>query len=191
MSLSLNKIFAHAGRDLLIRELSLDSRNVRAGDLFRAGPGGKFEGLGQNADALKRGAAALAYEVEGATVLLSTDVPLIPVRGLAKQLSDMAGRCYGGTSRHVNLGGVTGSNGKTTTKELCADILRRQGPTLATRGNLNNNYGVPLTLLRREAEDVLAIIEMGMNHRGEIATLCKIAEPTIGVLTNVGTAHIE
>ncbi|MDQ3598684.1 MAG: Mur ligase domain-containing protein, partial [Pseudomonadota bacterium] len=69
MSLSLNKIFAHAGRDLLIRELTLDSRNVRAGDLFLAVPGGKFDGRDHIADALQRGAAAVAYEVEGATVL--------------------------------------------------------------------------------------------------------------------------
>lgn len=79
MSLSLNKIFAHAGRDLLIRELTLDSRNVRAGDLFLAVPGGKFDGRAHIADALQRGAAAVAYEVEGATVLPITDAPLIPV----------------------------------------------------------------------------------------------------------------
>jgi len=87
--------------------------------------------------------------------------------------------------------GITGSNGKTTTKELCTGILEEVGPTLATRGNLNNNFGVPLTLLRRREEDVFAVVEMGMNHRHEIARLCEIAEPTIGILTNVGTAHIE
>ncbi|WP_230959953.1 Mur ligase domain-containing protein, partial [Pseudomonas fluorescens] len=95
MSLSLNKIFAHAGHDLLIRELTLDSRNVRAGDLFLAVPGGKLDGRAHIADALQRGAAAVAYEVEGATVLPITDVPLIPVKGLAAQLSDIAGRFYG------------------------------------------------------------------------------------------------
>lgn len=82
----------HAGHDLLIRELALDSRNVRAGDLFLAVPGGKFDGRAHIGDALARGAAAVAYEVEGATVLPITDVPLIPVKGLAAQLSDIAGR---------------------------------------------------------------------------------------------------
>jgi UDP-N-acetylmuramoyl-tripeptide--D-alanyl-D-alanine ligase len=87
--------------------------------------------------------------------------------------------------------GITGSNGKTTTKDLCSGILESLGATLATRGNLNNNFGVPLTLLRRSEDTAYAVIEMGMNHRGEIATLAAIAEPTIGVLTNIGSAHIE
>jgi len=87
--------------------------------------------------------------------------------------------------------GITGSNGKTTTKDLCAGILERIGTTLATRGNLNNNFGVPLTLLRRSEGTDYAVIEMGMNHRGEISTLVEIAQPGIGILTNVGSAHIE
>ena len=87
--------------------------------------------------------------------------------------------------------GITGSNGKTTTKDLCAGILDGLGQTLATRGNLNNNFGVPLTVLRRSDSTAYAVVEMGMNHRGEIATLAAIAQPTIGVLTNVGSAHIE
>eukprot|EP01030_Chromulinospumella_sphaerica_P009705 gene9705-9514_t len=86
MSLSLNKIFPHAGHDLLIRELALDSRNVRAGDLFLAVPGGKFDGRAHIADALARGASAVAYEVEGATVLPITDVPLIPHCGIVGTL---------------------------------------------------------------------------------------------------------
>jgi UDP-N-acetylmuramoyl-tripeptide--D-alanyl-D-alanine ligase len=89
------------------------------------------------------------------------------------------------------LVGITGSNGKTTTKDLCADILGRVGPTLATRGNLNNHFGVPMTLLRRSESIAYAVIEMGMNHRFEIARLAAIAQPTIGILTTLGTAHIE
>ena len=87
--------------------------------------------------------------------------------------------------------GITGSNGKTTTKEMCAAILVRSGPCLATRGNLNNEYGVPLTLLRRRETDRTAVVELGMNHRGEIAALASLARPDVGVVTNVGTAHIE
>ena len=140
MSLSLNKIFAHAGRDLLIRELTLDSRNVRAGDLFLAVPGGKFDGRAHIADALQRGAAAVAYEVEGATVLPITDVPLIPVKGLAAQLSDIAGRFYGEPSRHLNLVGVTGTNGKTSVTQLVAQALDLLGQHCGIVGTLGTGF---------------------------------------------------
>ncbi|QQZ41114.1 UDP-N-acetylmuramoyl-L-alanyl-D-glutamate--2,6-diaminopimelate ligase [Pseudomonas sp. SK3(2021)] len=140
MSLSLNKIFAHAGRDLLIRELTLDSRNVRAGDLFLAVPGGKFDGRAHIADALQRGAAAVAYEVEGATVLPITDVPLIPVKGLAAQLSDIAGRFYGDPSRQLNLIGVTGTNGKTSVTQLVAQALDLLGQHCGIVGTLGSGF---------------------------------------------------
>lgn len=140
MSLSLNKIFAHAGRDLLIRELTIDSRNVRAGDLFLAVPGGRFDGRAHIADALQRGAAAVAYEVEGATVLPITDVPLIPVKGLAAQLSDIAGRFYGEPSRHLNLVGVTGTNGKTSVTQLVAQALDLLGQHSGIVGTLGTGF---------------------------------------------------
>ena len=87
--------------------------------------------------------------------------------------------------------GVTGSNGKTTTKEIIGAILTRLGPTLITRGNLNNHIGVPLMLLEMSAKHRYAVIEMGANHIGEIAHLAAIAEPTIGIVTNAGAAHLE
>jgi UDP-N-acetylmuramoyl-tripeptide--D-alanyl-D-alanine ligase len=86
---------------------------------------------------------------------------------------------------------ITGSNGKTTTKEMCAAILGLAAPCLKTQGNLNNQFGLPLTLLRRRPTDRSAVVEIGMNHRGEIAPLAAIARPTVGVVTNIGTAHIE
>jgi UDP-N-acetylmuramoyl-tripeptide--D-alanyl-D-alanine ligase len=86
---------------------------------------------------------------------------------------------------------ITGSNGKTTTKEMCAAILSVAGPCLKNRGNLNNNIGLPLTLLERDAAHRSVVVELGMNHRGEIAPLAAIARPTVGVITNAGTAHIE
>jgi UDP-N-acetylmuramoyl-tripeptide--D-alanyl-D-alanine ligase len=87
--------------------------------------------------------------------------------------------------------GVTGSNGKTTTKELIGSILSQLGPTLVTRGNLNNHIGVPLTLLELTKEHRYAVIEMGANHLGEIAHLASLAEPTVGIVTNAGAAHLE
>ncbi|MCA9506777.1 MAG: UDP-N-acetylmuramoyl-tripeptide--D-alanyl-D-alanine ligase, partial [Myxococcales bacterium] len=113
----------------------------------------------------------------------------IEVDDTTRALADVA-RGHRGRFRGP-LVGLTGSSGKTTTKEMCAAVLAAHAPTLATRGNLNNEYGVPLTLLRRTEEHALAVVEMGMNHRGEIARLAAIARPTIGVLTNIGTAHIE
>jgi UDP-N-acetylmuramoyl-tripeptide--D-alanyl-D-alanine ligase len=92
---------------------------------------------------------------------------------------------------HIPLIGVTGSNGKTTTKELIGSILSRQGKTLITRGNLNNHIGVPLMLLELTAEHRYAVIEMGANHIGEIAHLASLAEPTVGIVTNAGAAHLE
>ena len=86
---------------------------------------------------------------------------------------------------------ITGSNGKTTTKELAAAVLTAYAPTLATQGNYNNHIGVPLTLLRLERDHEFAIVEMGANHVGEIAALCAIAEPTHGMITNIGKAHLE
>ena len=140
MSLSLNKIFPHAGHDLLIRELTLDSRNVRAGDLFLAVPGGKLDGREHIADALTRGAAAVAYEVDGASVLPITSVPLIPVKGLAAQLSDIAGRFYGEPSHHLNLVGVTGTNGKTSVTQLVAQALDLLGQHCGIVGTLGSGF---------------------------------------------------
>jgi UDP-N-acetylmuramoyl-tripeptide--D-alanyl-D-alanine ligase len=168
----------------------IDSREVGPGALFVAI-------VGENHDAhrfidgvLANGAAGIVIQSDRMDETIGPgDGFVIHVKDTTRALADLARghrQSFSGP-----LIGITGSNGKTTTKELCAGVLNQCGQTLATRGNLNNQFGVPLTLLRREPEDVYAIIEMGMNHRGEIAGLAAIAEPTIGVLTNVGTAHIE
>jgi UDP-N-acetylmuramoyl-tripeptide--D-alanyl-D-alanine ligase len=143
-------------------------------------------------EVLAKGAAGVLVQTDPVEERLgagSDDGFRVRVEDTTRALADLAH----GHRRQFDgpLIGITGSNGKTTTKELCRGILDRVGSTLATRGNLNNHFGVPLTLLRRGAGDAFAVVEMGMNHRGEIAALAAIAEPTIGVLTNVGTAHIE
>lgn len=140
MPFNLSKIFAQSDRDLLIRELTLDSRKVRPGDLFLAIPGLKVDGRDHITDAIAHGAAAVAYEVEGAKVLPITDIPMIPVKGLAAQLSDIAGRFYGDPSRSLNLVGVTGTNGKTSVTQLIAQALDKLGQHCGLIGTLGTGF---------------------------------------------------
>ena len=157
MTMPLSKLFSEASRDPLIRELTLDSRNVRPGDLFLAVPGNKVDGRAHIADALKRGAAAVAYEVDGATVLPMTDVPLIPVKGLIAQLSDIAGRFYGEPSRLVNLVGVTGTNGKTSITQLVAQALDALGEHCGLIGTLGTGFHGALQSGRLTTPDPIAV----------------------------------
>jgi len=176
--------------DAVARGTRIDSREVGAGELFVAI-------VGPNHDAHRFVPEVLAKGVAGVMIQRGRmEETLVPGRAFVIEVEDTT-RALGelglGHRRDFAgpLVGITGSNGKTTTKELCTGILERVGPTLSTRGNLNNEFGVPLTLLRRREEDRHAVVEMGMNHRHEIESLCRIARPTIGILTNVGTAHIE
>jgi UDP-N-acetylmuramoyl-tripeptide--D-alanyl-D-alanine ligase len=176
--------------DRIARGTRIDSREVGPEELFVAI-------VGPNHDAHRFVPEVLARGVAGVLVQRGRcDETLVPGRAFVVEVDDTTraladlGRGHRGDYAGP-LVGITGSNGKTTTKELCTAILEGVGPTLSTRGNLNNNFGVPLTLLRRREEDLFAIVEMGMNHRHEIEALCRIALPTIGILTNVGTAHIE
>ena len=205
MSLSLNKIFAHAGRDLLIRELTLDSRNVRAGDLFLAVPGAKFDGRAHIADALQRGAAAVAYEVEGATVLPLTDVPLIPVKGLAAQLSDIAGRFYGDPSRQLNLLGVTGTNGKTSVTQLVAQALDVLGQRCGLIGTLGTGFYGDLQSGRLTTPDPIAVQSTlyDLKKQGAKAVAMEVSSHAleqgrvaalafdIAVMTNLSRDHLD
>ncbi len=168
--------------------VSIDTRTLRPGCLFVAIRGPQHDAHGFLATALAAGAAGFLVERADA-VPLEARGPLIAVRDTTLALAALAAGHRAGFSGPVVA--ITGSNGKTTTKEMCAAILRELGPCLATQGNLNNNYGLPLTLLEREAEHRTLVVELGMNHRGEIAPLAAIAKPTIGVITTLGTAHIE
>ena len=157
MTMPLSKLFANASSDPLIRELTLDSRNVRAGDLFLAVPGAKVDGREHIADALRRGAAAVAYEVEGATVLPITNAPLIPVKGLIGQLSEIAGRFYGEPSRLLDLVGVTGTNGKTSVTQLVAQALDLLGQRCGLIGTLGTGFYGALESGRLTTPDPLAV----------------------------------
>jgi UDP-N-acetylmuramoyl-tripeptide--D-alanyl-D-alanine ligase len=167
-----------------VDSVSTDSRSIGAGALFVALRGVAFDGHRFVGDAAGRGAAAAL--VEDAT---SARGPAVVVGDTLAALQALA--AWWRRRFEVPLVALTGSAGKTTTKEIAAAILGEVGPTLKTQGNLNNHIGVPLTLLRLRAEHRFAVVEMGCNHHGEIARLTEIAAPTAGLITNVGEAHLE
>jgi UDP-N-acetylmuramoyl-tripeptide--D-alanyl-D-alanine ligase len=168
--------------------VSIDSRTIERGDLFHAIAGPSHDGHDYLENALDRGAAALIVQ-RGRALPDTLAVPVIAVEDTTRALGALAA---GHRSEfHGPVVAITGSNGKTTTKEMCAAILAVSAPCHRTPGNLNNQYGLPLTLLGRSEADRALVVELGMNHPGEIAQLVEIAKPTVGVITNVGTAHIE
>ncbi|HTF32949.1 MAG TPA: UDP-N-acetylmuramoyl-tripeptide--D-alanyl-D-alanine ligase [Myxococcota bacterium] len=176
-----------------LRGASIDSRAVGVGELFVAIRGPRHDAHAFLAQAAERGAAALVVQQDCALPpsLLSkaSSIAIVAVHDTTRALGAVGNGHRAGFKGPVVA--LTGSNGKTTTKEMCAAILSVTGPCLKTQGNLNNEFGVPLTLLRREPEHRILVIEIGMNHRGEIAPLAAIAKPTVGIITNIGTAHIE
>jgi len=168
----------------------IDSRTVQAGDLFFAVTGERLDGHEYVAAALERGAAAAVVRAEWVAPEGVNETALLRVQGdvlaAMQRLANAVRKHWG---RRVI--GVTGSAGKTTTKEFVAQVLGAQWKVLKSAGNLNNNFGVPLQLLRIEPEHDVAVIEMGMNHAGEIALLAKIAEPNWAVVSNVAPVHLE
>ena len=167
--------------------LTTDSRQVKAGDLFVALKGYAFDGNKFAAQALKDGAAFAL--VDEPSVYQSDDERYLLVDDCLLTLQDLARRHR--RQFDIPIIAVAGSNGKTTTKELIGAVLGGQYPSVATVGNLNNHIGVPLTLLSMGPQTEVAIIEMGANHPTELAYLCRIAEPTHGLITNIGKEHLE
>ena len=162
-----------------------DSRRVEDGCLFFALKGDRFNGNKYAQEAIQKGAAYAIideeeYEKDDKTVL---------VDDVLSTLQELA--TFHRRRMPIPIIGITGSNGKTTTKELISVVLNSQYNCHFTKGNLNNHIGVPLTLLELTSEHDVAIIEMGANHVGEIDFLCKITEPTHGIITNIGKAHLE
>ncbi|HUO82682.1 MAG TPA: UDP-N-acetylmuramoyl-tripeptide--D-alanyl-D-alanine ligase [Gammaproteobacteria bacterium] len=172
------------GDDRSYSTVSTDTRALQRDQLFVALQGPSFDGHEFVAEAARRGAA-------GAVVsrLQSSALAQVEVADTRAALGKLAHAWR--LQFDIPLIAVTGSNGKTTVKEMIAAILRRAGPALATRGNLNNDIGVPLTLLELRASHRAAIVEMGASHSGEIGYLTRIAAPGVGVVTNAGAAHLE
>lgn len=162
-----------------------DTRKILPNGIFFALKGPSFNGNHYALEALEKGAAfAVVDEKPDAD-----DARLLLVENVLKALQDLAH--HHRMQYDIPVIAITGSNGKTTTKELVTTVCRTRYKTLATEGNLNNHIGVPLTLLRLRPAHQVAIIEMGANHQGEIAAYCAIAAPTHGLITNCGKAHIE
>lgn len=172
------------GVDGEFAEVVIDSRRIGARDLFCALPGTRVDGHDYVAAAAATGAA-------GALVARHVEAPIaqVVVADVASALA-RAGAAWR-TAFTGTVVGVAGSNGKTTTKEMLAAILARRGECLATRGNLNNELGVPLTLLRLAPTQSAAVIEIGANRAGDVAALATIARPVIGLITNAGAEHLE
>ncbi|MBO5806258.1 MAG: UDP-N-acetylmuramoyl-tripeptide--D-alanyl-D-alanine ligase [Tidjanibacter sp.] len=162
-----------------------DSRKVREGELFFALRGENFDGNQYAAKALEMGAVAAV--VDRADV--AHDERYVVVDDTLSALQDLAR--YHRQRLSIPVVAITGTNGKTTTKELVAAVLSESYRTYFTQGNLNNHIGVPLTLLSIPRDAQMAIVEMGASAQGEIALLCSIAQPTYGLVTNVGRAHLE
>jgi UDP-N-acetylmuramoyl-tripeptide--D-alanyl-D-alanine ligase len=165
--------------------VTTDSRNTPEGSIFFALKGDSFNGNRFSAQSLENGCSYAVVDEPEAVVndrCLLVENVLKTLQALARHHRD---RC------HIPVIGITGTNGKTTTKELMAAILSYKYNLLYTQGNLNNHIGVPLTLLRLTPEHQMAVIEMGANHPGEIRELAEITDPDYGLITNVGMAHLE
>jgi UDP-N-acetylmuramoyl-L-alanyl-D-glutamate--2,6-diaminopimelate ligase len=201
----LNQLLPEAASAVLIRELTLDSRKVRPGDLFLAVPGSQQDGRVHIADAIVRGAAAVAYEAEGAPAMTAGSAELVAIKGLAGQLSAIAGRFYGEPSRRMHLVGITGTNGKTSVSQLLAQALDLLGQRCGIVGTLGNGFYNALALGRHTTPDPIGVqatladlqkagaravaMEVSSHglHQGRVAALAF----DVAVFTNLSRDHLD
>lgn len=170
---------------LELRKVSTDSRNIIPGSIFFALKGASFNGNTYAQEALKKGATFAVVDEEQYAIPENCILVKDGLTALQNLARDYRQRF------HIPVIGLTGSNGKTTSKELIAKTLSKRYQTHFTKGNFNNHIGVPLTLLDLEEKHEVAVIEMGANHQKEIEFLCSIAQPSHGLITNIGKAHLE
>ena len=173
-----------AQSDLTFTGITTDSRKVVPGMLFAALPGETFNGHDYIQQAMENGAVAALVSQN-----VSTSLTVLQVTDVLTALGTLAGHWRRECTAKVI--GITGSNGKTTVKEMVASILRQEGSVLATKGNFNNELGLPLTVFRLSKSHDFAVLEMGASNPGDIAYLADIAKPDIGVITNIGPAHLK
>ena len=166
--------------------VSIDTRSIKPKDIFFAIKGPNFDGNNFALEAIKKGAS---YVISDNSTISKKSDKIIYVDNAIKALQKLAN--YHRRKLNTKIIAITGSNGKTTSKELILNVLKSKYKTTATKGNLNNHLGVPLSLLEINENTDFGIIEMGANHINEISQLCKIAEPNFGYITNFGNAHLE
>ncbi len=189
--LTVEEIIETTGGKLLMKNsktfcgISIDSRTISDGEVFFALKGERFNGHDFLKDALSKGSGAV---VDSKPEPLPRGKVIIYVKDTLKSLQDLAHSVR--MRRNIPVVAVTGSNGKTTTKEMIYAILSKKFKTLKNEGNLNNHIGLPMSLLKLEPDDEIIVLEMGMNAPGEIRRLCEIAVPSHGIITNIGTAHV-
>jgi len=168
------------------KSVSIDTRSIKPNDIFFAIKGPNFDGNNFAIQAIKNGAS---YVISDNPAISKKSDKIIYVDNSIKALQKLAN--YHRRKLNTKIIAITGSNGKTTSKELILNVLKTKYKTTATKGNLNNHLGVPLSLLEINENTEFSIIEMGANHINEISQLCKIAEPNFGYITNFGNAHLE
>ncbi len=174
--------------DFMITNISIDSRVIRSGDLFIAIPGDRYDGHDFAADALNAGASLLVVSNEHKVKMLEARIGIIYVSDTVRFLMEFAG--WYRMKFNIPVYAITGSTGKTTTKEMLATVLNATCRVSRTNKNMNNFIGVPLTLLQISGETGVAVVELGTNRPGEIAALAHIVQPTHAVITNIGSGHI-
>ena len=166
-------------------QICTDTRNIKKGSIFFGLKGQNFNGNMFAEQAIDNGCSFAIIDQKQNT----TNKKIIIVENVLKTLQDLAK--YHRKKLLIPIIGITGTNGKTTSKELIHSVLKTQLNCYATKGNLNNHIGVPLSMLEITDNHEIAIIEMGANHKKEIDFLCDISKPTYGVITNIGSAHLE
>lgn len=182
-------VILHGAPDRLVRRVCTDSRQVQPGDLFIALTGEKFDGHKFIAEVLAKGVAAVLVEKALLGNWPAASAGVIAVENTRAAYARLAGRYR--QDFNLPVIAVGGSNGKTTTKELIAAVLRERGPALWSEASFNNDIGVPHTLLRLEKGHTGAVFEVGTNHPGELAPLVKLIQPRFGVITSIGREHLE
>src|SRR3989338_7314407 len=176
-------------RNTIIRGISIDSRTMHSQDAFIAIKGSNFDGHDFIDEAINKGASCIIKESGSEAKGRGRRVTFIEVQDTTKALGDIAR--FQRRKFNIPVIAVTGSNGKTTTKEMIAHILSRKFKVLKNEGTKNNQIGLPITLLKLNSSYDIAVLEVGTNHPGEIEYLARICQPNIGIITNIGPSHLE